>query len=116
MKILKNKPALLVTILGLSLGISLGQIYVQRQQIKTLESSLFTPFEWELSKEIHIEVPDYEIGVHEIEVEDLEAIEHDLEAETERLKQKMAKLQAEYELLLQNHDRFVEEHFGLQVH
>ncbi|MEO0340825.1 MAG: hypothetical protein AAF242_16645 [Bacteroidota bacterium] len=116
MKILKNKPALLVTVLGLSLGISLGQNYLQRQHIKALESSLFTPFEWELSKEMHIEIPDFDIGVHELEMADLEAIEHDLESETERLKQKMAKLQAEYELLLQNHDRFVEEHFGLQVH
>ena len=114
MKILKNKPALLVTVLGLSLGISLGQNYLQRQQIQALESTTFWPIKQEYIDASHFDIPDFDS--YEIEVEDLEAIEHDLEVETERLKQKMAKLQAEYELLLQNHDRFVEEHFGLKVH
>lgn len=112
MKFLKNKPALVITLLGLLLGSSIGKNYQQNQLIQTLHSEfqVSTDFDFDYQERIHIDLPEV------IEVEkvvnhaQLQAHEQDLELETERIKAEMAHLQAQYERVLREHEALLEAH------
>lgn len=110
MKFLKNKPALVITLLGLLLGISIGKNYYQSQQIQDLQSSFQSEFEFQFDYDdhIHIDLPEQVTEV--VNVARLQAHEHNLESETERIKAEMAHLQAEYERVLREHEVLLEAH------
>lgn len=112
MKTLKNKPALVITLLGLLLGISIGKNYYQNQQIKDLQSSFQSEaeFEFDYHEHIHIDLPELLEAEAEVNFARLEAHEHNLESETERIKAEMAHLQAEYERVLRDHEVLLEAH------
>ena len=112
MKFLKNKPALVITLLGLLLGISIGKNYQQKQTIQTLQSEfqVQADFDFDYHERIHIALPEIKEIAAEVNQARLQAHEQDLELETERIKAEMAHLQAEYERVLREHEVLLEAH------
>jgi hypothetical protein len=116
MKFLKTKPALVITLLGLLLGISTAKNYQQKQSIQNLQSAFTSDYEFDIHEfdfheRIHIDLPeDVFLELEAMNVARLQAHELDLEVETERIKVEMARLQAEYEKVLREHEILLEAH------
>lgn len=110
MKFLKNKPALVTTLLGLLLGISVAKNYQQHQQFQSLNAEFQSDFEFDYHDRIHIDLPEIMELTEEVQFARLHEHEKDLELETERIKAEMAHLQAEYERVLREHEVLLEAH------
>ena len=111
MKFFQNKAVLLITVLGLLLGFSLAKNYQQRLTIEHLQQIECPHPQFDFGEQIFIDIPvrnlinmgeevPFEIYEHEI----------DLEVATELMKEQMAKLQEEYEIMLSEHEHLIENH------